>query len=37
MLTGEIRSQVDRVWDAFWTGGISTTPDLTGYERFVFD
>ena len=23
MLTGEIRSQVDRVWDAFWTGGIS--------------
>lgn len=23
MLTGEIRSQVDRIWDAFWTGGIS--------------
>ena len=23
MLTGEIRSQVDRVWDAFWSGGIS--------------
>ena len=23
MLTGEIRNQVDRVWDAFWTGGIS--------------
>lgn len=23
MLTGEIRAQVDRVWDAFWTGGIS--------------
>ena len=23
MLTGEIRSQVDRVWDAFWTGGLS--------------
>jgi type I restriction enzyme M protein len=23
MLTGELRSQVDRVWDAFWTGGIS--------------
>lgn len=23
MLTGEIRSQIDRVWDAFWTGGIS--------------
>lgn len=23
MLTGEIRNQVDRMWDAFWTGGIS--------------
>jgi hypothetical protein len=23
VLTGELRSQVDRIWDAFWTGGIS--------------
>ena len=23
MLTGEIRGQVDRIWDAFWSGGIS--------------
>ena len=23
MLTGEIRSQIDRIWDSFWTGGIS--------------
>ncbi len=23
MLTGEIRSQVDTIWNAFWTGGIS--------------
>lgn len=23
MLTGELRSKIDRVWDAFWTGGIS--------------
>ena len=23
MLTGEIRSQIDAVWNAFWTGGIS--------------
>src|SRR5256885_5521618 len=23
MLTGELKSQVDRIWDAFWTGGIS--------------
>lgn len=23
MLTGEIRSQIDRIWDAFWSGGIA--------------
>jgi type I restriction-modification system DNA methylase subunit len=23
MITGEIRNQVDRLWDAFWSGGIS--------------
>ena len=23
MLTGEIRSQIDRIWDAFASGGIS--------------
>ena len=23
MLTGELRSQVDAVWNSFWTGGIS--------------
>jgi len=23
MLTGDIPSQVDRIWDAFWSGGIS--------------
>lgn len=22
MLTGEIRNQIDRIWDAFWSGGI---------------
>jgi type I restriction enzyme M protein len=23
MLTGEIRTQIDNIWNAFWTGGIS--------------
>ena len=23
MITGELKSQVDRIWDAFWTGGIA--------------
>ena len=28
MLTGEIRSQIDRIWDAFWSGGISNPLDV---------
>jgi type I restriction enzyme M protein len=23
VITGEIRGQIDRIWDAFWSGGIS--------------
>jgi len=23
MISGDIKSQVDKVWDAFWSGGIS--------------
>jgi len=23
VITGDVRNKVDRVWDAFWTGGIS--------------
>jgi type I restriction enzyme M protein len=23
MLTGEIRNRVDKIWDAFWSGGVS--------------
>ncbi len=23
MITGELKSQIDAVWNAFWTGGIS--------------
>src|SRR3954465_5685707 len=23
MLTGEIRSQIDQIWNAFWSGGVS--------------
>ena len=23
MLTGELRNKVDRLWDTFWSGGIS--------------
>jgi hypothetical protein len=28
LVTGELKSQVDRVWDAFWSGGISNPMDV---------
>jgi len=28
MLTGDIRNQVDRIWDAFWSGGIANPVDV---------
>jgi len=28
MITGEIRNQVDRIWDAFWSGGISNPMEV---------
>jgi type I restriction enzyme M protein len=34
MLTGEQRSQIDRIWNAFWTGGISNP--LTVIEQITY-
>jgi len=34
MITGELRSQVDKIWEAFWTGGISNP--LTVIEQFTY-
>jgi type I restriction enzyme M protein len=34
MLTGELRSKIDKVWDAFWTGGISNP--LTVIEQITY-
>ena len=28
MLTGEIRNQIDKIWDAFWSGGISNPMEV---------
>ena len=28
MLTGELKSQVDKVWDSFWSGGISNPLEI---------
>ena len=34
MITGELKSQVDRVWEAFWTGGISNP--IAVIEQFTY-
>ncbi len=34
MITGELKSKVDRIWEAFWTGGISNP--LTVIEQFSY-
>ena len=34
MITGELKGQVDKIWEAFWTGGISNP--LTVIEQFTF-
>ncbi|GAB2503348.1 putative type I restriction enzymeP M protein [Corynebacterium atrinae] len=34
MITGPLRNQVDRIWDAFWSGGISNP--MTVIEQFTF-
>ncbi|WP_411875300.1 hypothetical protein [Vulcanococcus limneticus] len=28
VLTGELRNQIDRIWDAFWSGGITDTLEV---------
>ena len=33
MLTGEIRSQIDAVWNVFWSGGISNPLEVIEQNR----
>jgi type I restriction enzyme M protein len=28
VITGELKSKIDRVWDAFWSGGISNPVEV---------
>ena len=34
MITGELKSQVDKIWESFWTGGISNP--LSVIEQFAY-
>jgi type I restriction enzyme R subunit len=35
MITGEIRNQIDRIWDAFWAGGISNPLEVIEQITYV--
>jgi type I restriction enzyme M protein len=34
MITGELKSKVDRIWDTMWAGGIANP--LSGIEKPIF-
>jgi type I restriction enzyme M protein len=34
MITGELKGQVDKIWESFWTGGVSNP--LTVIEQFTY-
>ena len=34
MITGEIKNRIDKIWDTFWTGGI--TNSLTVLEQMTY-
>jgi type I restriction enzyme M protein len=36
MITGEIKNQIDRIWDAFWSGGISNPLDVIEQITYLF-
>ena len=34
MITGDLRNKVDRIWETFWTGGITNPLDVI--EQFTY-
>lgn len=34
MITGELKNKVDRIWETFWTGGITNPLDVI--EQFTY-
>jgi type I restriction enzyme M protein len=35
VLTGELRKQIDRIWDAFWSGGITNPLEVLGQLTYL--
>ena len=36
MITGQIKTQIDQIWDAFWTGGITNSITLLEQMTYLF-
>lgn len=36
MITGQIKNQIDQIWDSFWTGGISNSIDILEQMTYLF-
>ena len=36
MITGEIKSRIDAIWDAFWTGGITNFITILEQMTYLF-
>lgn len=36
MITGQIKNQIDQIWDTFWTGGISNSIDILKQMTYLF-
>ena len=34
MITGDLRNKIDRIWETFWTGGITNPLDVI--EQFTY-
>lgn len=32
MITGELRNKIDRIWEIFWTGGITNPLDVISWN-----
>ena len=36
MITGEIKSRIDAIWDTFWTGGITNSITILEQMTYLF-
>ena len=34
MITGELRNKIDKIWETFWTGGITNPLDVIEPSRW---